>query len=139
MNYLIKVLQYTVSKPDFFYPCRDNPLPANWGVPRLMREERRAKRCETKRWGLTKNLERRLRESCVQIIRFVRFLSLCSENFSPSKRDLAENPRHFISGICIITTLWKWENKWKNKINSNSKHALVAHIVINFNCSLDRL
>lgn len=84
-NYLIKAIRYTVSKPGFLY-CRDNPLLANWGVPRLMSEERRAKRCETKRRGLTKNLGRRLRESRVEIIRFVRFLSLCnalcSENFS---------------------------------------------------------
>lgn len=56
-NYLIKALQYKVSKPGFFYPCRDNPLPANWGVSCLMSEERRAKRCETKRRGLTKKSE----------------------------------------------------------------------------------
>lgn len=80
-NYLIKVIRYMVSKLGFLYPVRDNPLPANWGVPRLMREERRAKRSETKRRGLTKNLERRLRESRVEIIRFVRFLSLCNALF----------------------------------------------------------
>lgn len=79
-NYLIKAIWYTISKPGFLC-SRDNPLPANWGVPRLMSEERRAKRCETKRRGLTKNLERRLRESRVEIIRFVRFLSLCTALF----------------------------------------------------------
>lgn len=80
-NYLIKAIRYMISKPGSLY-CHDNPLPANWGVPRLMSEERRAKRCETKRRGLkTKNLGRRLRESRVEIIRFVRFLSLCSALF----------------------------------------------------------
>lgn len=56
MNYLIKAIRHTISKPGFFY-CRDNPLPANWRVPRLMSEERRAKRCETKRRGVTKKSE----------------------------------------------------------------------------------
>lgn len=48
-NYLIKAIRCTVSKPCFSLPCRSNPLPANWGVPRLMSEERRAGRRETKR------------------------------------------------------------------------------------------
>lgn len=49
-NYLIKAIRCKVSKPGFpSLPCRGNPLSANWGVPRLMSEERRAKRRETKR------------------------------------------------------------------------------------------
>lgn len=50
-NYLIKAIRCTVSKPGFpsLSLSHGNPLSANWGVPCLMSEERRAKRHETKR------------------------------------------------------------------------------------------